>query len=171
MQKEGVKTHKEKVEELNKYLSNLSEHHDMYVPLLLGFRLGDRNADDMSITGRELDLDNTKLGDGRWEEGGLVFFCVVVIGTWCLGGIRGQREAYLGRKPIVQVPDILPCEGKGCMLRRVVHLAITNPRILPPQPFPKPQAAQTTDPNLPLSLPLTPHFASHMFPTNATPHD
>ncbi|KAF2851766.1 DUF1754-domain-containing protein [Plenodomus tracheiphilus IPT5] len=29
MQKEGVKTHKEKVEELNKYLSGLSEHHDM----------------------------------------------------------------------------------------------------------------------------------------------
>lgn len=27
--KEGVKTHKEKVEELNKYLSGLSEHHDM----------------------------------------------------------------------------------------------------------------------------------------------
>jgi protein FAM32A len=26
---EGVKTHKEKVEELNKYLSGLSEHHDM----------------------------------------------------------------------------------------------------------------------------------------------
>ena len=44
-----------------------------------------------------------------------MFFCVVVIGTWCLGGIRGQREAYLGRKPVVQVPDILPCEGKGCV--------------------------------------------------------
>ncbi|KAE8452544.1 hypothetical protein EG329_000447 [Mollisiaceae sp. DMI_Dod_QoI] len=29
LQKEGVKTHKERVEELNKYLSNLSEHHDM----------------------------------------------------------------------------------------------------------------------------------------------
>lgn len=29
--REGVKTHKERVEELNKYLSNLSEHHDMYV--------------------------------------------------------------------------------------------------------------------------------------------
>lgn len=29
MKKEGVKTHKEKVEELNKYLSGLSEHHDM----------------------------------------------------------------------------------------------------------------------------------------------
>jgi protein FAM32A len=31
LQKEGVKTHKERVEELNKYLSKLSEHHDMYV--------------------------------------------------------------------------------------------------------------------------------------------
>ncbi|CZS89848.1 uncharacterized protein RAG0_01088 [Rhynchosporium agropyri] len=29
LQKEGVKTHKERVEELNKYLSKLSEHHDM----------------------------------------------------------------------------------------------------------------------------------------------
>lgn len=29
VKKEGVKTHKEKVEELNKYLSGLSEHHDM----------------------------------------------------------------------------------------------------------------------------------------------
>ncbi|KAH6625329.1 hypothetical protein C7974DRAFT_312417 [Boeremia exigua] len=29
MRREGVKTHKEKVEELNKYLSGLSEHHDM----------------------------------------------------------------------------------------------------------------------------------------------
>ncbi|KHJ34707.1 putative duf1754 superfamily protein [Erysiphe necator] len=27
--KEGLKTHKQRVEELNKYLSNLSEHHDM----------------------------------------------------------------------------------------------------------------------------------------------
>jgi protein FAM32A len=29
LQKEGVKTHKERVEELNGYLSRLSEHHDM----------------------------------------------------------------------------------------------------------------------------------------------
>ncbi|KAJ9486684.1 hypothetical protein VN97_g6648 [Penicillium thymicola] len=29
LQREGVKTHKERVEELNKYLSRLSEHHDM----------------------------------------------------------------------------------------------------------------------------------------------
>lgn len=36
LQREGVKTHKERVEDLNKYLSRLSEHHDMYVsfPLL-----------------------------------------------------------------------------------------------------------------------------------------
>ncbi|CCU75567.1 unnamed protein product [Blumeria hordei] len=27
--KDGLKTHKQRVEELNKYLSNLSEHHDM----------------------------------------------------------------------------------------------------------------------------------------------
>jgi hypothetical protein len=33
LQREGVKTHKERVEELNKYLSRLSEHHDMYVLL------------------------------------------------------------------------------------------------------------------------------------------
>ncbi|EEH48548.2 uncharacterized protein PADG_04627 [Paracoccidioides brasiliensis Pb18] len=31
LKREGFKTHKERVEELNKYLSNLSEHHDMYV--------------------------------------------------------------------------------------------------------------------------------------------
>ncbi|EME49623.1 hypothetical protein DOTSEDRAFT_84974 [Dothistroma septosporum NZE10] len=29
LQKEGVKTHKERVEQLNKYLSTLSEHNDM----------------------------------------------------------------------------------------------------------------------------------------------
>ncbi|KAI5296994.1 hypothetical protein KEM55_005301, partial [Ascosphaera atra] len=33
LKREGVKTHKERVEELNKYLSNMSEHHDMYVLL------------------------------------------------------------------------------------------------------------------------------------------
>lgn len=37
LQREGVKTHKERVEELNKYLSRLSEHHDMYVLCLLIF--------------------------------------------------------------------------------------------------------------------------------------
>jgi hypothetical protein len=32
--KEGVKSHKERVEEYNKYLASLSEHHDMYVASL-----------------------------------------------------------------------------------------------------------------------------------------
>jgi protein FAM32A len=31
LKREGVKTHKERVEELNRYLSGLSEHHDMWV--------------------------------------------------------------------------------------------------------------------------------------------
>ena len=35
LQREGVKTHKERVEELNTYLSRLSEHHDMYASLSL----------------------------------------------------------------------------------------------------------------------------------------
>lgn len=30
LKREGVKTHKERVEELNRYLSAQSEHHDMY---------------------------------------------------------------------------------------------------------------------------------------------
>ncbi|KAL1960467.1 hypothetical protein VTO42DRAFT_7766 [Malbranchea cinnamomea] len=29
LKREGIKSHKERVEELNRYLSNLSEHHDM----------------------------------------------------------------------------------------------------------------------------------------------
>jgi hypothetical protein len=49
------------VEELNKYLSNLSEHHDMYV-MLLCFSLAIYVADaDMWFTlpGRESDLAKT----------------------------------------------------------------------------------------------------------------
>jgi protein FAM32A len=36
----GGRTHKQRVEELNKYLSGLSEHHDMYV-FFLSFMLGE----------------------------------------------------------------------------------------------------------------------------------
>jgi hypothetical protein len=62
LQKEGVKTHKQRVEELNKYLSNLSEHHDMYVPfspfyVLVSFR-GDMLT---NYTGQESDLDKIAL--------------------------------------------------------------------------------------------------------------
>ncbi|KAH0565064.1 hypothetical protein GP486_001546 [Trichoglossum hirsutum] len=38
LKREGSKTHKERVEELNKYLSNLSEHHDII------FRIGGIHA-------------------------------------------------------------------------------------------------------------------------------
>lgn len=33
LRKDGTKTHKERVEDLNRYLSKLSEHHDMYVKI------------------------------------------------------------------------------------------------------------------------------------------
>jgi hypothetical protein len=98
---------------LNKYLSNLSEHHDMYVPLLLGFRLGDRNADDMSITGRELDLDNTKLGDGRWEErGARVLLCC---GYWYLvfGGYTRPARSVSGKKAHRAGTRHFALRGKG----------------------------------------------------------
>jgi hypothetical protein len=71
-----VKTHKEKVEELNKYLSNLSEHHDMYVPSRYLSVLLERDANSLFAVGRELDLDNAEytgrrrrlvgLRGGRW---------------------------------------------------------------------------------------------------------
>ena len=35
LRREGARTHKERVEELNKYLSGLSEHHDMCVSLMI----------------------------------------------------------------------------------------------------------------------------------------
>lgn len=38
LKREGAKTHKERVEDLNRYLSNLSEHHDMYAFLSLYLR-------------------------------------------------------------------------------------------------------------------------------------
>jgi protein FAM32A len=56
LKKEGLKTHKERVEELNKYLSGLSEHHDMYVMESCftpwSFIL-------TTLVGRELDLAKT----------------------------------------------------------------------------------------------------------------
>lgn len=52
--KEGIKTHKERVDEYNKYLASLSEHHDMYVLSrgCAGLRVL------MQPTGRGLDPDN-----------------------------------------------------------------------------------------------------------------
>jgi hypothetical protein len=95
-----------------------------------------------------------------------VFICLVVIGIWCLGFIRASEKHIWGRKSVEQKPEILSCEGKGCMSRRVVHLVITsliNQRSLPSfkssniqhsSPFQNPQAAQTTDSNLPYISPI-----------------
>jgi hypothetical protein len=90
LQKEGVRTHKEKVEELNKYLSNLSEHHDMYVPfpenVLLEMKW--RWLTTLGIIGRGLGRDNTNClqegyGRGRcWKWDGF--------GIW--NRIRGYYE-------------------------------------------------------------------------------
>jgi hypothetical protein len=54
LKREGVKTHKERVEELNKYLSRLSEHHDMYV-LFVSYSLVGRLGLTCAAIGRRLD--------------------------------------------------------------------------------------------------------------------
>lgn len=44
LMKEGVKSHKERVEDFNRYLANLSEHHDMWVilsPTLISWLMAD----------------------------------------------------------------------------------------------------------------------------------
>ena len=59
LKREGVKSHKERVEELNQYLSNLSEHHDMCVsnPGCEMLRNGINVLTHCRI-GRKSDLDN-----------------------------------------------------------------------------------------------------------------
>ena len=53
LKKDGVKTHKERVEELNRYLSKLSEHHDMYVVVVR-----------LCLDARVLTLCRPKIGPG-----------------------------------------------------------------------------------------------------------
>jgi len=61
LKREGTKTHKERVEELNRYLSNLSEHHDMYVPNWAEATLrGEQDADYILYTGQGLDPDKDR---------------------------------------------------------------------------------------------------------------
>ena len=48
-----MKTHKERVEELNKYLSNLSEHHDMYVQLTSFFPSSSLMNNTGHVSGRD----------------------------------------------------------------------------------------------------------------------
>ena len=62
LKREGTKTHKERVEELNRYLSNLSEHHDMYVYFVF-YTQATRIATDMFFyLGRGSDLDDSPVG-------------------------------------------------------------------------------------------------------------
>ena len=54
LRREGVKTHKERVEDLNRYLSTLSEHHDMYVYVLAARGLPEM----LTMLGPKSDRDN-----------------------------------------------------------------------------------------------------------------
>jgi protein FAM32A len=76
--REGGKTHKEKVEELNRYLSGLSEHHDMYVLLFIETAL--------LLTcraGRESDLDNEGRARLRRWRLAVGFMWLIVFGWYC----------------------------------------------------------------------------------------
>ena len=54
LRREGVKTHKVRVEDLNRYLSTLSEHHDMYVYVLAARGLPEM----LTMLGPKSDRDN-----------------------------------------------------------------------------------------------------------------
>lgn len=87
IQKEGPKTHKQRVEELNKYLSNLSEHHDMYdSPRVLYYSskiFGKSVLTHIDYVGRRLDLDNIRYGSiGIWS-----WVCIL---WWCLTANDGS---------------------------------------------------------------------------------
>lgn len=71
LKREGVKTHKERVEELNKYLSRLSEHHDMYV--FSFFYALARHGLTCAAIGRRLD-------PVKWSSGD--FFFVIYVRTY-----------------------------------------------------------------------------------------
>ena len=69
LKREGTKTHKERVEELNRYLSNLSEHHDMYVCFVFytqAARIIGVATDMFFYLGRGSDLDNS-LVECAWD--------------------------------------------------------------------------------------------------------
>jgi protein FAM32A len=94
----GVKTHKQRVEELNRYLSGLSEHHDMYVfVIVLGGGWGRRGGEGRLlmwfVVGLESDRDNRRREQLRG--------CDVLLGMGVLGymdlsigvyGVRGNHE-------------------------------------------------------------------------------
>lgn len=79
LKREGTKSHKQRVEEYNKYLSNLSEHHDMYASLRTYFENWKGVvANILGFIGRVSDLDNTCWGVGQ-EAVGFIFLFLGII--------------------------------------------------------------------------------------------
>lgn len=76
LKREGIKSHKQRVEEYNKYLSNLSEHHDMY-----GFWSGcGVGCADVWFIGLVSDRANTgEMGKRGERSGGILLLFVGVI--------------------------------------------------------------------------------------------
>lgn len=83
LKREGTKSHKQRVEEYNKYLSNLSEHHDMYVSLHACFAdWEDIVTNALGLAGRVSDLANT-WGEREGGRGRAVGFCTFILGRVC----------------------------------------------------------------------------------------
>lgn len=114
LKREGVKTHKERVEELNRYLSGLSEHHDMYVSCnrCWGVRWV-ANA----MSGRELDLGNKAGVRGGLEALGLQE-----------GGFRAAFGLVFGHMGVCYIYIILGISRK--MVRRIERLFTETGAIL-----------------------------------------
>ena len=96
----GARTHKQRVEELNKYLSGLSEHHDMYVfvlSLVFVFSLGLAERLDgflldgfaNGVVGLESDRDNR-----RRVVHGLLRGLFMVVSRWSCWGVMEDTRAH-----------------------------------------------------------------------------
>lgn len=130
---------------------------------------------------RELDLDNTELGDGGGRKGGSCCFVLWlwVLGVW--GVIRGQQEAYLEKTACQSDTRNFALRGRNCACledssNSELHIQInqhfpslrTIPRIFISSPHQTPKPL-ITDPNRTLYPPFdSPPSASHA-PTYATP--
>lgn len=90
LKREGVKTHKERVEELNKYLSGLTEHHDMYV-LVMSY------TDDIPLFLEGMADDLFLQAENRTRlRSGLSLFTFRLFARWFIvSGLLGFLECYV----------------------------------------------------------------------------
>jgi protein FAM32A len=91
LKRDGVKTHKERVEELNRYLSKLSEHHDMYVGASLRLT---NIATNTNTTGQESVLANDLSSRKRASEGWGAHISPIMQDLWwciCSSSAAGYR--------------------------------------------------------------------------------